>query len=58
MLPDYIIYDELERMRREEHPNQEERPRLELPLYMPYWEEREEPREESESDSGVIIIQM
>lgn len=59
MLPDYIIYDELERMRREEQANQEERPRLELPLYMPYWQERDERDEsETESDRGVIIIQM
>ncbi|MEZ4461353.1 MAG: hypothetical protein R3E66_16890 [bacterium] len=58
MLPYYLIYDELERLRREEHPNQDERPHLELPLYMPYWEETEEKNEEKNNDSNVIIMQM
>ena len=59
MLPDYIIYDELERLRREEQPRDEERPYLELPLYMPLWEKRSDAPEAEENDErGVIIMQM
>ena len=57
-LPDYLIYDELERERQERRREEDERPRLEVPRYMPYWPEDEGPDEEEESDRGVVIIQM
>ena len=61
MLPDYIIYDELERQRRQHEAEIErEQPRLEMPVYMPFLpeDERREEREEESSDRGVIIMQM
>ncbi len=56
---DYLVYEELERMRRAEM-ERDERPRLELPLYLPYWPEskEKESEDEYESEQGVIIIQM
>lgn len=63
MLPDYMIRDELERMRREreaEAERQDDRPRLEVPRYMPLWPEdySEESEAEEGTDRGVVIIQM
>jgi len=57
-LPDYLIYDELERERQERRRQDDERPRLEVPRYMPYWPEDEAQEEEEEKDRGVVIIQM
>ena len=66
-VPDYIIYDELKRQR-QERASREERPRLEMPRYIPYWPDagfgepgEDHSKEEDESDSqerGVVIIQM
>jgi hypothetical protein len=60
MLPEYIIYDELKRQRKEQEID--ERPQLEIPRYMPYWPEPSSDDEsgdsEREHDSDVIIIQM
>ncbi len=61
MLPEYMIYDELERMRRErEQELEREQPRLEVPRYTPWAEEEltEESESEEGSERGVIIIQM
>lgn len=60
MLPDYFIYDELQR---QDEINEADRyrPHLEVPRYMPYWPEPERdetPEQDEEPDSGVIIIQM
>lgn len=61
MLPDYIIYDELER-ERDERDDQGERPRVEIPQRPPpeFDEpEREEQQEDEEdSDRGVTIISI
>lgn len=58
-LPDYLIYDELERERQERRREKEDRPRLEVPRYMPYWPDEEgEDEKESDEDRGVVIIQM
>jgi len=58
MLYDFILEEELEQMRRSEKVR-DERPHLELPLYMPYWPEPEkEAEDDNESERGVIIIQM
>lgn len=60
MLPDYIIYDELRRQRELEEVEQH-RPHLEVPRYIPYWpdpEHDDDPSDDEERDSGVIIIQM
>lgn len=63
MLPDYIIYDELKR-ERERREQREERPRLEIPLYMPQWPRPEqeesgsawEKEYEGERGEAIIII--
>lgn len=59
MLYDFVVKEELERLRRAEL-EKEERPYLELPLHMPYWPEEPvaQEEEETESERGVIIIQM
>lgn len=63
-VPDYIIYDELKKQRRE-RAAREERPQLEMPRYTPYWPdagfgepEATVPREEEESERGEVIIPM
>ncbi len=57
MIPDYLIYDEIQR-RREQERDWEPEP-LRLPLYAPELPEREEDEEEEDSPSrGVIIIDM
>ncbi len=48
-VPDYIIYDELKRER--ERAIRDERPRLEVPRYMPMWPD-EFPSEDEEADEG------
>jgi len=60
MLPDYIIYDELQRERNE---RDESRPRVEIPQDPPPEfdepeEERDEDGDEEETDRGVTIIEM
>lgn len=59
MLYDFVVKEELERLRRAEL-EKEERPYLELPLHMPYWPDEPvaQEEEETESERGVIIIQM
>lgn len=60
IVPDYIIYDELKKRRERAG----DRPRLEVPRYVPYWPESEEadgaePDEEpSEGDRGEVTIPM
>lgn len=58
MIPDYLIYDEIQR-RREQEREWEPEP-LQLPLYAPELpERREDDEEEDESPSrGVVIIDM
>jgi hypothetical protein len=61
MLPDYIIYDELKR-EREKKREQESRPQLEVPRYIPYWPQPEfdapqYDQEEPSGERGVAIIQ-
>ena len=56
---DYIILEELEKMRRREQTPPDNRLYLELPLCPPDWKPREDEKEdERESERGVIIIQM
>lgn len=56
MLPDYVIYEELQRRKELE---ELEQPHLELPLYrIPLWPESEHEDEERHENSDVIIIQM
>ena len=57
MIPDYLIYDELQR-RREREKEWEPEP-LRLPLYAPEMpERREEEEEHDDAPRGVIIIDM
>lgn len=63
-VPDYIIYDELKKQRRE-RVAREQRPQLEMPRYIPYWpdagfgepEEAVE-REDERGDRGETVIPM
>jgi hypothetical protein len=59
MLPDYIIYDELKRERERGEREQDQRPQLEIPRYMPYWPqpEFESPARDDGDERGVEIIQ-
>lgn len=60
IVPDYIVYDELKKERRRQA--RQERPRLNVPRYMPIWSDhQEEPEEDNapqESERGEVIISM
>ena len=56
MFRELVIYQELERLRREQ--TYRERPALQLPLPAPYWPEMEEEEREAEISRGVVIIDM
>ncbi len=60
MLPDYIIYDELDKERNERE-NGGERPRVDIPQHPPPEfdeSEEEEEKKEEESNRGVTIISI
>lgn len=60
IVPDYIVYDELKKERRRQ--TREERPRLNMPSYVPLWSEHEEEPEDNnapvEQERGEVIISM
>lgn len=61
MLPDYLIYDELKKRReKEELKREEQRPRLDVPRYIPLWPDEPEKEEPSEDrhDPDMLIIRM
>ena len=61
MLPDHVVYEELQRERQKrEEAFERQRPYLEMPRHMPYWPESKKTEDESEEESerGVVIIQM
>ena len=60
MLPDYLIYEQLERLKRErEQSEHREQPRLEMPHHIPFLPSKDDVEEENNThDDDVIIIKM
>lgn len=68
IVPDYIIYDELKK-ERERRIQDEQRPQLEVPRYVPYWPEpavresseesfEDEQERRDDQERGETIISM
>ena len=60
-VPDYIIYDEMRRKR--ERAERDDRPRLEVPRYEPYWPPADADADDSETreekpSRGETVIRM
>lgn len=59
MLPEYVIYEELKRLKQLEERG-EKLAQLEIPVHIPFWPEQEE-EEEQDRDKNqvdVVIINM
>ena len=59
IVPDYIIYDELKKERQRK--SRDNRPRLEVPKYVPMWPEDEHDEHseaQDEQERGEVIIPM